>query len=268
MPSRIPILFTLLAAPLTAQAPAEAAVRAIDSVWARNYAINDTATALQLMSDDFFMTSSNGSTKDKAAEMRDIRATPGLKMHYFRTSNVSVRLHATAAVVNGLAEWSYDQNGRTANSSRFYTAVYARGGPLGWRLVVLNMRTAPLEKSAEARLRAEADTLMAAMVAAFKRDPASTARFYTDDARMVGGGMRTVGRQQINGYWSGVTGFRNWTLQVLAVGGEPNAPWAVGRSVLEGQDGRKMTTEFIGVLKRGADGRLQFYLDMYAAAPG
>jgi ketosteroid isomerase-like protein len=261
------MLSSLLLALVATQAPTEASVRAVDSAWARNYATNDTATALRLMSDDFFMVSSNGSVKDKTAEMRDIRATPGLRMNYFRTSNVTVRMHATSAVVDGTVEWSYVQNGQTATSSRFYTAVYSRGGPLGWRLVVLNMRTGPLAKSAEAGLRTEAEALMSSMVAAFKRDPASTAQFYADDARMVGGGMRTAGRREVDSYWAGLKGYPNWSLEVFDVGGEPNAMWATGRSVLEGQGGRKSTTEFIGVLKRGTDGKLRFYLDMYAGAP-
>jgi ketosteroid isomerase-like protein len=119
---------------------AEREVRALDSVWARNYATHDTATALKLMADDFRMTAVTGPRKDRAAEMRDIRPTPGLRMNYFRTSGVTVTLNRLTATVTGLAEWAFDMNGRTATMSRAYTAVYRRGGPFGWELMELTMR--------------------------------------------------------------------------------------------------------------------------------
>ena len=265
---RASALLIAFTAPLAAQVQRtpEAELRAIDSTWARNYATNDTATAMRLMADDFFMTSSNGRTKDRATEMGDIRATPGSRVNYFRTSQVRVTVHATCAVVTGLAEWSFVMNGSTSNSSREYIAVYTRGGPLGWQLAVLNMKPVGAGTTGQAAIRAEADSLMRTMVAAFKRAPASVARYYTDDARMVGGGMATVGRQQIDTYWAQATGFADWTLQVHAAGGEPNTPWVIGRSVLKTQSGRDMVTEFVGVLQRGTDGQLRFRIDKYAAA--
>jgi ketosteroid isomerase-like protein len=63
-------LALLVSLPLAAQ---EASLRALDSLWARNYATHDTASATNLMSDDFFMLSPNGRVKDKAAELRDVR---------------------------------------------------------------------------------------------------------------------------------------------------------------------------------------------------
>jgi CubicO group peptidase (beta-lactamase class C family) len=55
--------------------------------------------------------------------------------------------------------------------------------------------------SPQASLRSEVDALHAAMIAAFKRDPASVARFYTDDAQIIGMGMHRSGREQVNAYW-------------------------------------------------------------------
>jgi hypothetical protein len=46
-------------------------------------------------------------------------------------------------VVIGLAEWSWTFNGRTNVTRLRYTAVYARGGSLGWRMVALHMGPAP-----------------------------------------------------------------------------------------------------------------------------
>ena len=118
-------------------------ILAIDSAWARSYARHDTVLAKQLMADDFFMTSTSGAVKDKAAELGDVRAQPGLRMDYFRTSEVRSRVYEGAAVVTGEAAWQFEMNGRVMSNRRRYTAVYARGGPLGWQLVALHMGRAP-----------------------------------------------------------------------------------------------------------------------------
>ena len=68
-------------------------------------------------------------------------AQPGFQIHYFRTSDV--RVQPRAGVVTGLAEWSWTFNGRTNVTRRRYTSVYARGGPLGWRMVALHIGPAP-----------------------------------------------------------------------------------------------------------------------------
>jgi hypothetical protein len=115
------------------------ALLAIDSLWARNYVTNDTATAIQLMADDFFGTATNGAVKDRNAELADVRPIPGMKLKYFTTSQVRARTHGTTGVVTGVAEWSFEQNGNTSTIRRRYTAVYAKGGPLGWQLVALHM---------------------------------------------------------------------------------------------------------------------------------
>jgi ketosteroid isomerase-like protein len=118
-------------------------IRALDSAWARAYARNDTALALQLFADDLVVTSGAGVVKDRAGEMRDVRATPGGTIHYFRTSDVRVRVHGGAAVAAGLAAWSYTWQGRRDDYRRRYTATFARGGPLGWRMVALHIGPAP-----------------------------------------------------------------------------------------------------------------------------
>jgi ketosteroid isomerase-like protein len=124
-------------------------------------------------------------------------------------------------------------------------------------------------QQAPAGLRQEIDGLLAAMVAALKADPARVAGFYTDDASILGGGSRYVGRAEVDQYWREATMFADWTLEVIEVGGEPKAPWVRGRSTLVGNSGRRMATEFIGLLKRQPDGRLKFYVDMFvAASPG
>jgi len=136
------LVLVLLPDRAPAQTPADT-LRQLDSAWARSYATNDTALAAKLFDDSLVVTSGTGRLKDKKGEMEDVRPYPGLRMHYFRARDVVVRSYGSAAVVTGLAEWSFAMSERVSNVSRRYTAVYARGGPLGWRMVALHIGPAP-----------------------------------------------------------------------------------------------------------------------------
>jgi len=114
-------------------------------------------------------------------------------------------------------------------------------------------------------LRAEVETLHAEMVAAYRREPASVAGYYTDDASILGGGGRWMGREAIDQYWSRGPGGADWSLDVLEVGGNRQAPWVRGRSTLVSRSGRRMVTDYVGILKRGPDGILRFYIDIFVA---
>ena len=136
------LLLATLVAPLRAQSAVDT-LRMLDSAWARSYATHDTALALALLADDLVMTGSNGTRKAKTDELRDVRPYPGLRMHYFRTTDVDIRVHGNAAIVVGVAEWEFTMEGRVSAYRRSYTALYARGGPLHWRMVGLHMGNAP-----------------------------------------------------------------------------------------------------------------------------
>jgi ketosteroid isomerase-like protein len=116
-----------------------AGVRRLDSLWAQMYATHDTTSALQLYADPLVVLSANGRTKTRAEEMADIRPAAGLTMDYFRSAPSEVRTFNRIAVVIGFAEWKFTMNGTPREIRRPYTAVYARGGPLGWRIVALRM---------------------------------------------------------------------------------------------------------------------------------
>src|SRR5262245_1609558 len=116
----------------------------------------------------------------------------------------------------------------------------------------------------DAGLRAEIEKLNAGMVAAFKKEPATVAAFYTDTALMAGGGQRTEGRAALEAYWKGATGFWDWTLEVLHVGGTAEAPWQYGRSRLVSRSGQVMETHFLGLLRRAPSGELRFHVDAFS----
>ena len=115
-------------------------------------------------------------------------------------------------------------------------------------------------------LKAEIDSLHSAMVAAYRADPASVARFYTDDAQVIGMGMHSSGRAEVERYWGQSPSGGDWTLQTLEVGGTRDAPWLLGRSTLVGQGGRRMVTDYMAVLARGADGKLRYRIDLFSPA--
>lgn len=123
-----------------ASAADEAAIRGLDSLWAKVYATHDTAKALELYATSLVFLSANGQQKTRAEEMADIRSSPGLTMEYFRTTPAVVKTFQRMAIVEGRAEWKFAMNGRAREVSRHYTAIYSRGGPLGWRIVTLMMK--------------------------------------------------------------------------------------------------------------------------------
>jgi ketosteroid isomerase-like protein len=137
------------------------------------------------------------------------------------------------------------------------------------RAAVLIAALAPCASAQDKSLRQEIDALHAGMVAAFKASPATVSKFYTDDARILGGGGRYVGREQLDQYWRQSPAGAEWTLEVLEIGGDAQTPWVRGLSTLQSTGGRKFVTEYVGLLKRQPDGQLKFYVDMYTSAnPG
>ena len=140
--ARTAFFLLLFAVTARAQTPVDT-IRQLDARWARMYAESDTVTAMRLYADDLIFTSTDGSMKDKAKEMNDVRAAPGLTLHYFRPVNPEIRVFGSGAVAAGLAEWSFTMNGQKSDVKRRYTIVYGRGGALGWRIMAVHMGRAP-----------------------------------------------------------------------------------------------------------------------------
>jgi CubicO group peptidase (beta-lactamase class C family) len=130
----------------------------------------------------------------------------------------------------------------------------------------IRSRLAAIQSAAANAIRSEVDSLHAAMVAAFKRDPASVARFYADDARIIGMGMRRTGREEVDQYWSQGMRATDWILETVDAGGTRDGPWVLGRSTIVGTGGRRMVTDYMAVLARGTDGRLRYRIDLFTAA--
>lgn len=124
-------------------------------------------------------------------------------------------------------------------------------------------------------IRRELAAVNAAMAATFNRgDYHGAARFYSDDAQIIGpGGLRVTGRAAVDRYWASIPAGSTWRLDVLDAGGGRNSPWQLGRSTLvvpsRNNDGMTSTSivDFLGVWKRQADGTLKLFIDMYVPAP-
>ena len=75
--------------------------------------------------------------------MRDVRPQPGLVMEFFRTEPASVRVVGDSGFVSGEATWRFTMGGQPREVRRTYETTYARGGPLGWRIVRVRMGRVP-----------------------------------------------------------------------------------------------------------------------------
>lgn len=124
-------------------------------------------------------------------------------------------------------------------------------------------------------IRREIAAVNAAMAATFNRgDYLGAARFYSDDAQIIGvGGVRVTGREGIDRYWTSIPAGSTWRLDVLDAGGSRDSIWELGRSTLvtpsRSNDGTANTSivDFLGVWKRHPDGTLKLYIDMYVPTP-
>lgn len=132
------------------------------------------------------------------------------------------------------------------------------------KLVLIAVLAFATSLNAQVPVRREVEQLLSDMTTAFKADPASVAKYYTDDAMIAGGRLRVTGREAVDKYWAGVAGYKDWKLELIDVG-DGSTPWVRGISTLVGAE-RNSVTEFLGLLKRGSDGKLRFYVDMYIPA--
>jgi len=137
------------------------------------------------------------------------------------------------------------------------------------RLALATALIAPAALHAQGpTLRQEIDSLNRAMEQAFaKGDMATVAKFYADDAKLMGPRDADLsGRAAIDRYWLGIKGAKAWKLDVLDVGGDRTTAYQVGRSTLvtTGASGEQTSvSRFVVIWKRQPDGRFRIALDFY-----
>lgn len=118
-------------------------VVALDREWANAVASGDVKKLDQLFSDDLIVTSSNGTLRNKAAEIDDVRPSPDIKTYFFNTDEIRVRVYKDAAVLTGRARWRINIKGRgDIDHERRYTSVYAKERGR-WRMVALQLTRTP-----------------------------------------------------------------------------------------------------------------------------
>ena len=123
-------------------------------------------------------------------------------------------------------------------------------------------------QNATAALKAEIEAVNRQMEVAFgRKDLLAVAKFYADDARLIGPrGQEVRGRAAIDAYWIGVRNPKSWRLEAFDIGGGPDEAYQFGRSTLvqENSTGdRTSVTDFVVVWKRGSDGQWKIALDFY-----
>ena len=123
-------------------------------------------------------------------------------------------------------------------------------------------------QNAAASLRAEIEGINRQLEEAFNRkDLLAGARYYADDARLIGPrGQEVRGRAAIDAYWLGVRGPKSGRLEAFDIGGSRDEAYQFGRSTLvqEGTAGdRTSVADFVVIWKRGLDGQLRIALDFY-----
>lgn len=126
---------------------------------------------------------------------------------------------------------------------------------------------APRDGTAQRASRREVEGRVAELLTAFRRnDPKGVARIFADDASILGPGVRVVGRAAIDSYWVARPRPTSWEIETLEVGGSRDEPWQHARSIRINRTAAKTDTSyttFLLVWKRGRDGTLRIYLDLY-----
>lgn len=126
-------------------------------------------------------------------------------------------------------------------------------------------QAAPGDTSA---IRREVEAQFRKMEEAFNRgDILAAASYYTDDAVVrTPDAVAAAGRNAVDAYFTGIQAPKDWRLEAFAVGGPPDAPFTVGRSVLRhGNPMRTSVVRFLLIWRRDADGQLRIALDYYHA---
>lgn len=107
----------------------EQQIRALNRAWADANAKGDAAALDRLFADDLIVTSGSGGYRNKAEEIKDAALSTDPSFAWvipFTTEDVRVKVYKDAAVVAGLAKWSFKFKDKQYNQERRYTHTYVK----------------------------------------------------------------------------------------------------------------------------------------------
>ena len=122
---------------------AEQEIAELNREWADAIVKGDMARLDRLFADDMTVVSGNGTIRDKAAEMDDLKPTADIKTYFFNTEDVKIRVYGDSAVLTGHAKWRINLKGRDIDNERRYTSVFVKKDGR-WQIVAQHLsRIAP-----------------------------------------------------------------------------------------------------------------------------
>ena len=121
---------------------AEQEVTALNRAWADAIVRGDMEALDRLFASDMTVTSGNGTVRNKAQEMDDLRPSADIKTYFFNTEDVRVRVFGNSAVVTGYAKWRINLKGRDVDNERRYTLVFIKQDGR-WQIVAQQLSRIP-----------------------------------------------------------------------------------------------------------------------------
>ncbi|HST21773.1 MAG TPA: nuclear transport factor 2 family protein [Blastocatellia bacterium] len=121
---------------------AEQEVTALNRAWADAIVRGDMEALDRLFASDMTVTSGNGTIRNKAQEMDDLRPSADIKTYFFNTEDVRVRVFGNGAMVTGHAKWKINLKGRDIDNERRYTLVFVKQDGR-WQIVAQQLSRIP-----------------------------------------------------------------------------------------------------------------------------
>src|ERR1044072_3111094 len=121
---------------------AEQEVTALNRAWADAIVRGDMEALDRLFASDMTVTSGNGTVRNKAKEMDELRPSADIKTYFFNTEDVRVRVFGNGAVVTGHAKWRINLKGREIDNERRYTLVFIKQDGR-WQIVAQQLSRIP-----------------------------------------------------------------------------------------------------------------------------
>ncbi|MGH9840595.1 MAG: nuclear transport factor 2 family protein [Blastocatellia bacterium] len=121
---------------------AEREVLTRNQAWCDAIVKGEMETLDQLLADDYIITSSTSTLRDKQAEMADVKLPAGLSWVFIKTDDLRVRVYGQTAVVTGHIRWRVRNKDREVDDERRFTSVFVKQKGQ-WRIVAQQMTRPP-----------------------------------------------------------------------------------------------------------------------------